>query len=469
LTVEKAKEVAANAAGGIKNMAEKQGLTAENAKGAATNVAGHLKEMNNRATAAVTRQAQDNWRTFMPLFCASLLIAIMMAFDLATPSTFAHGNLAHLIPLAMLMGEPILSKALAVTTANPRQDSPQFGCGWLSWSFSAILSALADSTDLLAKPENACKVVNLKSGHPRANTSFVLSRLLRDLEAQHARGPGGLTIEVLEAGAPVTPLSGLEMARANIISTVAGLCQLGLAGYAFGRNGDLNPLFFFSAGLFLMLGITEMPVWNATKFSARKAGPKNATYALMRGNGHKHVFVIRNAHPEAWNLEDMAGGVDSYDYVATPELATIGLTALGFLLLTLTATGMSDASASPILFILGIGTFANILNAALPREAGEYGVALKSVETIANDRKVMAAIQELETKYPGSGAALAKEFFPAVLSAEEQKWWDERKNQAAEVKDLKEEIVEKFDVAKGVEYMETNELEVEMEKAIRGQ
>jgi hypothetical protein len=45
--------------------------------------------------------------------------------------------------------------------------------------------------------------------------------------------------------------------------------------------------------------ISFMPAWVAWKFSARKDGGKQATYALLRGNGHRHVFVIRNKHKDA--------------------------------------------------------------------------------------------------------------------------------------------------------------------------
>ncbi|KAF2818522.1 hypothetical protein CC86DRAFT_308880 [Ophiobolus disseminans] len=466
-----ARAAAANVAGNIQNVAQNPGRAFGDVKVT-------VKDVAIPASAVLTQQAQAHWRMIAPLICGVIITIVTIALQAYSPATTNPGHLANLIPLAMIMGEPIISKAISVVTANPRQDSPLFGCGWLSWSLSAVMSALSQTTDIVAKPENASKVVNLEYGHARANNSFVLARILRDLEARYSGKAGGLSIQILDAGMQKQPLSWSQVFHVNVMSTAMMMVQLYVAIFAFLGAGDVNPLLFLGAGLFLMEGIANLPVWKATKFSARKDSGCNSTYALTRGNGHRHVFVIRNTHADTWNLEDMASGPTYYDYTATPEYIVIVLTALTSLALTIVSTTMSDYSALNILWILAIGTLKNVLTAALPRESWMHGISLTSVETISNDRKVMLALQELEDKYLGTGHALVKEFFPGGLNDDDQKWWDDRKaavqekkavHQAAKARQaamIKEDIKETYDV---LEDVSAKKLEKEMEKAICGQ
>jgi hypothetical protein len=74
--------------------------------------------------------------------------------------------------------------------------------------------------------------------------------------------------------------------------------QLALGIHAYVSHGD-EIMLVFGTAIFLMEAIANMPVWSATRFSARKAGEKGSTYALMRGIGYRHVFVIRHVHPNA--------------------------------------------------------------------------------------------------------------------------------------------------------------------------
>jgi len=472
--MEGARNAAATVAGGMQNMADNPGRTYEDVKVS-------VKQVAVPAGAMVTRQVQHHSRMIAPLLCGVFITILTIALQYYSPAQSGHGHLSSLIPLFMIMGEPILTKAVSVVTANPRQDSPHFGCGWLSWSLSAAMTTMSKTKDLVAKPENSCKLVNLEYGHGRVNNSFVLSHILRDLEWRHERKNGGLSIEILDAGKQTGPLSWAQVFRDNAVSTATMLVQLFLAIFAYLSTGDVNPLLFFSAGLFLMEAVVNLPAWSAIKYSARKDRGCKSIYALMRGNGHRHVFIIRNVHDDAWNLEDMAGGGSThYNYAATPERLVIILTALTFAALTIAASAMPNTSAFAILAILGMGTLKNILTAALPRKTWMHGVPLKPVETISNDRKVMVALQELETKYPGSGDALVEEFFPGGLREDEQKWWDDRKKarkekkaaekarKAAAAQDTKEDIIDTFDVV-GENDVSAKKLEKEMEKAIRGQ
>jgi hypothetical protein len=64
---------------------------------------------------------------------------------------------------------------------------------------TAVVTVLFSATDLVAKPENSCKVMNPQSSYVRANNSFVLSHLLRDQENRHQHPVGGLWVDILHA------------------------------------------------------------------------------------------------------------------------------------------------------------------------------------------------------------------------------------------------------------------------------
>jgi hypothetical protein len=365
-----------------------------------------------------------HWTMLVPFFLALTVLGMTM-YRVFTSLLFTSSNsnhIASLIPIFMILGEPILSKALAICIATPRNDSPHFGCGWLSWSLSALLPALSGTRDLLPKPEVDCKVLNLKSGQGRQNNSFVLSRVLRDLESEYEPKAGGLTIEILDTVKPTAPLSRADVFVQNSWTFIIMGTQLLIAVHAFLKFRDESIILIFGTAIFLMEAIVNMPVWRASKFSARKG--KGSTYALMRGNGHRHVFIIRNMHEEASNIEDLAvGGSAQYDYCRTFEAHVLIWTFLSFLALTVLSTCLSDQSALYILIIMTLGTVGNVMHAAIPRALWMHGIALRSVETIFNDKNVMGAIQALEEKYEGLGEPLVAEIFSGGLTEEQKEWW----------------------------------------------
>lgn len=385
-----------------------------------------MKDIADSQTIKITRRSfrDVQWSMLVP-FLLALLVLGMTMYRVSTNLLFTGTNTSHiatLIPIFMIFGESILAKALAVCIATPRNDSPHFGCGWFSWSLSALLPALSGTRDLLPKPEIDCKVLNMKSGQCRKNTSFVLSRVMRDLETNYAPKTGGLTIEILDAVAPTVSLSRTDVLVENIWTFFIMFSQLLIAIYAFLQYRDESVILFLGTAIFLMEAVVNMPIWSTTKFSARKEASK--TYALMRDNGQRHVFIIRNMHENAWNIEDLAGGASStYDYTTTLEAHVLIWTFLSFLALTILSTTLSDQSALYILAILTMGTVGNIMHAAVPRKPWMHGIALSSVETISNDNKVFGALLELQKKYNGLGEPLIAELFPGGLTKEQEEIW----------------------------------------------
>jgi hypothetical protein len=93
---------------------------------------------------------------------------------------------------------------------------------------------------------------------------------------------------------------------------------------------------------------------------------------------------------------------------------------IGWLLLS--SCRVDVHSRSDCLFLLAsltVGTVANVLTVALPRDSAAHGIPFKPVEVITDENKVMTALQMLEQKYEGCGEPLLKEFFSAGLSDKE--------------------------------------------------
>jgi hypothetical protein len=325
------------------------------------------------------------------------------------------------------MGEPILSKALATCPMNADKTANLsvlcVGCGWLSWSLAAFSTALSGTSELLPKPEIDCRVMNLKSGHARANKSFLISRVLRDLESKYANRVSGLTIEILDASNP------LQSVKAFPYTSAVCIIQMALLLVAFLRHDHGHVLLLFATAHALNFGISFMPAWTVQKFSARKDGGKEATYALIRGNGHRHVFIVRNKHKDAWNLEDLASMASArHDYVHSLELFILACAVIIFSGVAVLSAMLSDHEALYFLASLAMGTVGNILVGVLSQEPAMHGMPLNSIEVITHDSKVMATLQSLEEKYEGLGEPLLKEFLPAGITEEAQAWFDDLKD-----------------------------------------
>jgi hypothetical protein len=381
----------------------------------------------------VSKEPAEMLFSLFSLFIAVISLVVTICWMCSSYNPFytekEPNHLTTIIPLFMLLGPELVAKALAVTTTSPRNDSVCFGFGLLGYMFSLLTTAFTGLSEILPKPEIDSKVLDLRSGQGRVNKSFLLSRVLRDLESQYVPSTGGLVIEVLHAVAPAEPLSSLQGICINYRTFLVSVAQLIMAcGYGFLSHGDCSVMCIFTTALFALHALTHLPAWTTQKFSARKDNGKNATHALLRGNGHRHVFVIKNTHREAWNLEDLAApGLPTYNYAQTRELPIIMAVFLIFLFLTMLATQLSYFGSITMILIIFYGNVGNLLIAGLPRAPWAHGIALEPVETIQDESKVMPALQSFEEKYPGYGAPMVKEFFPGGLSEDEKKWWDERK------------------------------------------
>ncbi|KAF2128751.1 hypothetical protein P153DRAFT_340929 [Dothidotthia symphoricarpi CBS 119687] len=388
-------------------------------------------------------QIELHEEVIIPFLIALLVLAFSLwQVPLQAARSTDDRHLACLIPIFMVLGGSLVHKALAITTASPRQDSPHFGCGWLAYSFSTLLPAISGTHELLPMPDMHCKVLNLKSGYALDNNSWLLSRVLRDLESLSVRRTSneGISIEILDLVAPIKPLSWYATVCANTASMVIMFSQLAIAIFTIYARRDTSVFLLFSLCVMLMQTVVSLPAWREQKFCARKDGSKDAACALMRGNGHRYVSIIRNADPDAWNIEDLAGACQThYDYSRTLEGPILILTFLVFLAFTCLSTYLDNTNVVYMLLILALGTVGNVVTVALPRESWAHGLNLESVGVISDDRGVMKALQRLEEGYEGLGEPLVNEFFPGGLRLNEELWWADIKGKRMERKAHEEE------------------------------
>ncbi|KAH4932387.1 hypothetical protein HBI39_211710 [Parastagonospora nodorum] len=388
----------------------------------------------NKATSV--RGYQSHSRMLGPLLAAFVLMAYVSLTSLID-FRVSGSQYGILVALFLIMGESILPKTLAnVSPTRPADDVAYFSMGWLSWTLSAIVTAVSGNAELLPKPEVSCKVLNLNSAQGRANDSFLLSRILHDLELKHAQKTDGLAIEVLDALDLDQTLKTTDMS-----TQVVMYAQVSFMLCAMFWHNNWQVLFLSTIGGLFIDAIAKMPAWQAQTFSARRDNGKNATYALMRGNGHNHVFIIRNTHANTYNLEDLAGAaVTRYDYTSSLELFVLGSALVGFFWLAAASMTLSTPATMYLLAIMGVGTIGNIRTVALPRSSAAHGIPLKTVDVITGI-KVLGAIQALEQKYEGCGEPLLKEFFPGGVKDQDQAWFDDLK----ESRKCKVEVVEEAD------------------------
>lgn len=407
---------------------------------------------------------QPHYRSLIP-HIVGLLLSIL-TFHHARSIHGSPGSLAPLIPLLLVAGEAVLGTALSVCAASASQDSVHFGCGWVSWSLGAVVAALGcEGLVVRNGGGDGVEVLDLETGEKtKVNLGFVLGRVVRDLQLyQNARNQSGeMRIDVYESTDCETKdghgeLSWRQIFATNWLSTALMLVQLPIAIAAYTLHGDPIVLMVFSSALFLMEGVSNMPCWARQKFGTRTkpanttttttnvSGPRKS-YAFI--NKTRHTTIIRNTHL-------LPSLPTQYNYTRTLELPLLISNLTSFSILAIASVYLPDTSAAYLLSILTLGTMGNIRAAALARESWMHGIPLRWVESLGD-------AGEMEQRYSGWSEMIGREF--GVETGKEE-----------EVKEMKGEILEMFNVSVGedrVGYVSVDigakELELEMEKAVRG-
>ena len=389
-----------------------------------------------------------------------------------TPSTAAAlaaqwGNPTDISTILMAIGGDVVQKALA-QGAGLRCFTPVcFSFGWVSYAFIALVHVIGDGR-LLPPPDHPAKVLNLRSGYVRENRSWVVGRLLRDLEARVAREDrlGGdhcaLRITVYDAlenqsgGLTRFSWTGNHFAALAIIAA-----QFGLAVGPIVLYGEWDIMMIIAVGTFLAQMAGSLPQWRAEKLPNRQN--RKEVYALTQGNGSREVVVIRG-NGQCLDLEELAALTNprggklwekfTGDNLLTapqfkgarglensprtdPELhksrKSYGLP-LGFWLTRIVVTVQSilwllllvnvSTPRESNWFLLGIGAigmFQNGVSAGSERDPKHRNLPVHKVNTIRS-QKVMDGIMDFEVTY-GLGKPLLREFFPGDLQNDEKEWW----------------------------------------------
>jgi hypothetical protein len=377
----------------------------------------------------------------------------------STPSNWLlqqYDNPSEVLSILLLIGGDIVQKAIAQLVGRWTVTPTAFSFGWVSYAFMAVSSALGDGT-LMPLPDIPCRVINLKTGNYRQNESWVIGRLLRDLElefelpADHRRP----VIRILTtAGTPANP-KGDKCWWSFLFFMPA---QLLLAmGPVIAPRRNWTVLMVTAAGSLLATLTSSLPQWRKEKFNCRTNSKE--TYVLTRGNGHPHVFVVQNGghfinsndpnkkSGNSVNLEDLAVA-----YPATTNNTRIAVFVLALLwvFLLITVAGLKQ-DAWYLLGIGSLGTIHNIFVANHKRSPRASGVPLKpfddqkaadDVEEADGPQNVkgyacvqighpdqdatlstMAVLRRAEESYAGLGLLLLKTFFPGDIDQKEAEYW----------------------------------------------
>ncbi|PLB54560.1 hypothetical protein P170DRAFT_373799 [Aspergillus steynii IBT 23096] len=358
-------------------------------------------------------------------------------------------NPSDVFSVLLILGGDIVARALAQVSGS-RLTPVAFSFGWVAYAVTAVVSAVGENK-LMPPPDCPCKVINTKSGYLRDNTSWIISRIVRDYEYWMDGGkPSGPIRKHLEKMIDDRWTHDKLKSPGLLRPTQAGLCvsvytaekanpgypgydhiyfagmftavmQLGLAAIPCGIFGDWGIITVTAAGIILSMITGGLGQWQREKWACRQGSKK--TVILTKGNGSQHaIMIIGNG--EGLDLEDLATGQSSIN-VSTSIFTRVMVIALAlfWILLLITAAALTRNTWF-LLAIGGIGMLQNILTAGARRTPEDYGVSLKYKEVIGHP-KVMETLFQVERKYPRVGRSMRDTFFPGQLLSEERDEWNE--------------------------------------------
>lgn len=386
-------------------------------------------------------------------------------------------NPAEVLTVLLLIGGDVVQKAIAQVCG--RAFTPvSFSFGWVGYAFSALMTVFGDGL-IMPESDITAKVIDVDSGNCHENESWVLGRLIRDMELAVERhypsrmGKPSLPAKahglackkgleerlgpddhrLMESPLLITKWKATAMLRERIIDKkpvpLPDLPQRDYIWWSYifvailqhviaavpmlkhGRSGAWRVLFITGAGNILALITGSLEKWKKEKFACRMVkGPK--TYVLTRGNGHRHAFVIQiSKNNWSLSLEDLA--VRQRNKTSKTYQATfIALTAAWILLLIIIG-GLPDHTW----FLFGVGLLGmahNVLVAGLRRDSAAHGIPLELIPRNQEEKpkrpcvveddgairgwkknNVMRALIAAETAFPGIGSRLLPIFFPGDL------------------------------------------------------
>ncbi|KAI0352192.1 hypothetical protein OH77DRAFT_1428723 [Trametes cingulata] len=364
-----------------------------------------------------------------PALAATALPAVpLLARDISTNVYFnaeraSWMNPSDILTILMLVGGDVVHRAIAqLAGAGPGSFAPvAFSFGWVTYSFSALLSAVGYEESLLPQPAEPCTLSNVRTGITFTNKSWVLDCVMRYQERRTARRRRyGMEIEVyrvLSVGRP-----GRDWAYWLGVVTI--LLQLGVAVVPGVLHDNWIVLIIAGGGTLLALCGAALPQWNEAKFAARPVRKgEEQVVCLTRGNGSRAVMVLVNS---SLRLDDMANANSKRDWFTAAANAVMSVL---WVVLLLVVEGV-EQDGWYVLAIGGIGMVHNVVAAGAQRDLDALGFQVEKEgrregEDVISAPKMMHTLIEAEERIPGVGLTLLPMFFPGGLRADEQAYWDE--------------------------------------------
>jgi hypothetical protein len=339
---------------------------------------------------------------------------------------------SEILAVLLLIGGNIIQMALAQLSGS-RIVPVAFSFGWASYAFSALMSAVGDRK-LMPPPDFSSIVVDGQSGDVRPNNSWVLGRILRDMEMDVVKRSGWtLWVRVYVASDPKLKQRGPGGLVRRLIrdwvwtmGVVTIFAQLAIAVIPWALHGNWSIFLVTAAGTVMALVCGAIPQWGTEKWACRDKSKR--TVALTRGNGSRLVAVIVG-NGVGLNLGDLAIG---RVILVRGTRAIIAMLALSWLALLCTVPGVKNDTW----YLMGIGLLGMIQNvsaAGAKRAPDDFNIPLEFRDEFA-EGSVMKTLQQLEIKYPGVGASLLRVFFPFELRADEEEWWKNMKEKKPDTK-----------------------------------
>lgn len=319
----------------------------------------------------------------------------------------------------------------------------------------------------MPEADTPCTIINGKNGYTRDNGSFVLGRVMRDLEYwadpevlakkeevidaawkfessragkdEHVPRPRQAGLIVAFYMPSTTREAGIAgMDRAWWSGVVACVIQLGIAAIPCGLYGDWSVLLITAAATLLCLATGMLKQWRTEKWACRRMGKRDARpFILTRGNGAQYAIAILSNEQSGLNLEDLATGFANLDPPSITLFSRFAMLALGVLWVALLITSSAiTRSAWFLIAVGGLGMLQNIYVAGWHRKPEALGLPLE-YKGVVGYPKVIDTLHDVERKYEKLGNSMVPTFFPGDLWPKEVEEFDKIAKEWKEKKDAK--------------------------------
>lgn len=332
-------------------------------------------------------------------------------------------NPSEIMNVMLLIGGDVIQKAILQLAGFSIVTPVVFSFGWVTYAFNSMANGGKDLPD----PDYAMTVIPVApDAPPIQNQSFLLGRLLRDLErrvrkeAKSSSSGSGLIVSVFEIDpaprrghrcGPLKPCKDLIWWSFLPFLVV----QLAVAAVPVILTRNWSIMLIAASGNALALVSASLPTIRRNKYACRRRSGNPCV--LTRGPGSRYAFLIL---PNASRLQILDGTVShmphlddlAYGYTKsqTSYLYSVCLCLLWVVLLI--AVGGLDDDTWYLFAVGALGMAHNVLVASIARDPESHGVPLKKTRGpvfqfgLSGPTQVPDVLAKLEEAYPGAGRAL---------------------------------------------------------------